>query len=295
MFAWDDLRLVLAISRSGNLAAAAQTLGVNHSTTFRRLNALEQEIGAKLFERLPQGYRATESGTRFIEAAERMETEALALDRDLTGHDTRLAGTLRVTASETTGFRLLPPEIARFRAAHPGIVLDVAIESRVIDLSRREADVALRAARPTQGDLFGRKLTDIRWALYATPAYLKSSPAPARLVDLARHRLVGWTENAPNKAAHWLARHASGADAGYRTNSIVNQFMAAKAGLGIALLPRYLADPDTDLTRLKLAVEGISTEMWLVTHRSLKDTARVRAFMDMIGDGVKRRVAELER
>lgn len=295
MFAWDDLRLVLAISRSGNLAAAAGTLGVNHSTTFRRLNALEKEIGAKLFERLPQGYRATESGTRFIEAAERMETEALALDRDLTGHDARLSGTLRITVSETTGYRLLPPEVARFRAAHPGIVLEVAIESRVIDLSRREADVALRATRPAQGDLFGRKLTDIRWALYATPAYLKDHPAPARIADLARHRVVGWTENAPNKAAHWLAKHAIAADTGYRTNSIVNQFMAAKSDLGVALLPRYLADPEKDLTRLKPAIEGLSTEMWLVTHRSLKDTARVRAFMDMVGEGVKRRVAALER
>lgn len=295
MFAWDDLRLVLAIARSGNLAAAAEALGVNHSTTFRRLNALEEEIGAKLFERLPQGYRPTESGVRFVEAAERMETEALALDRDLTGQDTRLSGTLRVTSSETTGYRLLPPEIARFRAAHPGIVIEVSIESRVIDLSRREADVALRATRPSQGDLFGRKLTDIRWALYAAPAYLKSNPPPARMADLAHHRIVGWTENAPNKAAHWLSKHAAEADTSYRTNSIVHQFMAAKAGIGIALLPLYLADPEKELVRLKPAIEGLFTEMWLVTHRSLKDTARVRAFMEMVGEGMKRRVAMLEK
>jgi DNA-binding transcriptional LysR family regulator len=294
MFAWDDLRFVLAIARSGNLAAAADALGVNHSTMFRRLNALEAQIGAKLFERLPHGYRPTDSGQRFIEAAERMETEALALDRDLTGRDARLSGMLRVTVSETSAYRLLPTELAQFRAAHPGIVIELTVENRMIDLSRREADVAMRATRPTQGDLFGRKLSDIRWALYATPGYLKAHSAPAHTDDLARHALIGWTETAGTRAAAWIARHAPAEACGYRSNSIVNQMMAAKTGMGIAVLPRYLAEPEKDLTRLKLAPEGLLNELWLATHASLKDTARIRSFMEIVGEGVKRRIAMLE-
>ena len=119
-FSWDDLRIVLAVGRAGNLVAAAGVLGVNHSTVFRRLNALEKDLGSKLFERLAAGYQPTEAGHRLIATAELMEEQALALDRDLSGRDTRLSGKLRVTASETMGFRVLTDEIAAFRKQHPG-------------------------------------------------------------------------------------------------------------------------------------------------------------------------------
>lgn len=294
-FAWDDLRFVLAIARSGNLAAAAAALGVNHSTMFRRLNALEASLGSKLFERLPTGYRSTESGRRFIEAAERMETEALTLDRDLTGRDTRLSGGLRVTCSETLGYRILTREIARFGERHPGITVDLMVENKVIDLSRREADVALRATRPSQGDLFGRKIAEVRWALFASTGYLKGRSAPRRIDDLARHAVIGWSDSAPQtKAARWIARHVPAAAIGFRSNNLLNQYIAARDGLGIALLPVYLPTGDESVTRL-LAVKELVTEMWIVTHRSLKDTARVRAFMEIVGDAVKRQIAELSR
>jgi len=293
MLAWDDLRFVLAVARSGNLRAAAATLGVNHSTMFRRLNAAEQALGAKLFERLAAGYRPTEAGLRLIEAAERMETEALALDRDLTGRDTRLTGALRVTASETLAFGMLTGEIARFRALHSGIVIELLVDNRVLDLSRREADIALRATRPAQGDLFGRKLADVRWCFYGA-ASAKGLPKTRR--DLARHPIIRWAEaTQPTKAAAWLARHLADAPAGYRTGSLVNQFMAAKAGLGLALLPCYLGDADEGLVRVLGPLPDLTTELWLVTHRSLKDTARIRAFMEAVGDGLKRSMAGISR
>jgi DNA-binding transcriptional LysR family regulator len=288
---WDDLRYVLAIAREGNLAAAALSVGVNHSTMFRRLHALERKLGAKLFERLAHGYQPTESGVRLIETAERMETEAIALDRQLTGRDTRLEGRLRVTCSETLAHAFLTAEIARFHAAHPGIVVDLMVDNRVIDLSRREADVALRATRPKEGDLFGRKLTDIRWALYGSVEYLKQHPAPKRIADLERHLLIGWTDTAPQtKAAAWLARNGT-ARVAFRSSGIVNQFFAATEGLGIAVLPTYLAARDRRLVRVLGPLKDLSTELWIVTHRSLKDTARVRSFMEMVGAGLKSRLA----
>jgi DNA-binding transcriptional LysR family regulator len=294
-FAWDDLRFVLAIARSGNLAAAAQALGVNHSTMFRRLNAVEKALGSKLFERLATGYRPTESGLRLIETAERMETEALALDRDLTGRDTRLSGQLRVTCSETLGFKILTTEIARFNTLHPGIGIDLSVDNRVIDLSRREADVALRATRPSEGDLFGRKIADIGWGLFASTAYVKTHGAPKRVEDLTRHTIIGWSQSAPpTRAAGWLAKHVPPSAIGFRSSTILNQYVAAADGLGVALLPVYLPAGDRRVTRL-LALKDLTTEMWIVTHRSLKDTARVRAFMEIVGDGVKRAIAELGR
>lgn len=292
MFAWDDLRIVLAVARAGDLRRAAEALGVNHSTMFRRLTALERSLGSKLFERLASGYRATDSGQRLLEAAERMETEALALDRDLSGRDTRLTGTVRVTASETLAFGMLAGEIARLRRAHPGIAVELMVDNRVLDLSRREADIALRAARPGQGDLFGRKLADIAWRFYAAPAYLDTRGKPRTLRDLGKHDLIGWGEaSQPTKAAAWLNKNMTdGQVFGYRTGSLVNQMLAAKAGMGIALLPTYLGGGEPALTALP-PLPDLHTELWLVTHRSLKDTARVRAFMEIVGDGVKKRLA----
>ena len=290
MLAWDDLRFVLAIARSGNLRAAAAALGVNHSTMFRRLNAAEAALGAKLFERLAAGYRPTEAGLRLIEAAERIETETLALDRELTGRDTRLTGTLRVTASETLAFGMLTGEIAIFRQRHPGIVVELLVDNRVLDLSRREADIALRATRPAQGDLFGRKLADVRWCFYGAAG----APAPRSRRELAQYPIVRWAEaSQPTKAAAWLAENMADAPAGYRTGSLVNQFMAAKAGLGLALLPCYLGDADDGLVRVLAPLPDLITELWLITHRSLKDTARIRAFMEVVGDGLKRRMATI--
>jgi DNA-binding transcriptional LysR family regulator len=293
-FAWDDLRLVLAVARGGTLAAAAASLAVNHSTVFRRLGALERDIGSKLFERLITGYTATEAGRRLIETAERMESEALALDRELTGRDTRLSGHLRVTCSETMGMKVLTPLIARFRKQYPGIVLDLMVDNRVIDMARREADVAIRATRPAQGDLFGRKIADIQWGLYASSAYLKANGTPKSVIDLAKHAVIGWPELATHtKAGAWLARHVPPHSMQFRATGFVQQGIAARDGLGVALLPVYLAAAEKGLVPVCGRLTELVTEMWIVTHRSLKDTARVRAFMDLAGDGVKRRIAEL--
>lgn len=143
---WNDLKLVLAIARAGTLGGGATALGVNHSTAFRRLNALEEKLGVRLFERLPGGvYQTTTEGERVATTAERVETEADALSREVGGRDQRLVGALRVTSSETLAYSVLTQQLARFREAHPGIVVELVVDNRVLSLSRREADIALRA------------------------------------------------------------------------------------------------------------------------------------------------------
>lgn len=296
MFAWDDLRFVLAVARAGNLAAAAQALAVNHSTVFRRLNTLEKELGSKLFQRLASGYRPTESGDRLIAAAEHMETEAIALDRDLTGGDTRLSGKLRVTCSETLAFRGITEDIARFRKTQPGIAVELAVDNRTYDLSRREADVAFRAMRPKEGDLFGRKLIDVRWSVYASGGYLSARGTPKRLSELSRHDVIGWAEQSlPTRAASFIAAHVSPAQIGFRSSSLVNQMLAAKAGMGLAVLPCYLGDPESGLKAVIGPLKELVTELWIVTHASLTDTARVRAFMEAVGNGVKDKLSKAGR
>jgi molybdate transport repressor ModE-like protein len=289
---WNEIRLVLAIQRAGSLTAAAKALGVDHSTAFRRLNALEARLGVRLFERLTGGtYQPTAAGQRMAAAAERMEDEALALDRDITGGDHRLSGRLRITSSETLAYRVLTRHLARFREAHPGIVVELIIDNRVLSLSRREADIALRPIRPKEGDLWGRKLATVAWTLYGAPAYLEDHGGPvAGPTELGRHSLIGWEEATTGiGAADWLGRAATGDAFVYRTNSLVNQLGAARAGIGLALLPCYLGDGEPDLARaLPAPVAELAGELWIVTHADLKGTARVRAFFDLVGEGLGR-------
>lgn len=278
---WNDLKLVLAIARAGTLGGGAAALAVNHSTAFRRLNALEDKIGVRLFERLPGGvYRATAEGGRVAATAERIETEAEALDREVTGRDQRLTGALRVTSSETLAYSVLTRQLARFRAAHPGIVVELVVDNRVLSLSRREADIALRVTRPKEPDLFGRKLADIAWTVYAAPGLVQSG-------DIT-HDFVGWgTEVTGIAAADWLADKVPADRIVYRASSLINQFTAAKSGIGLALLPCYLGDPEPGLVRVLDAPIGeLSRELWIVTHADLRKTARVRAFLDIVGEGL---------
>jgi DNA-binding transcriptional LysR family regulator len=286
---WNDLKLVLAISRSESLTGGAAAMGINHSTAFRRLNALEERIGSRLFERLPGGvYRVTAEGERVATAAERVETEAAALDREITGRDTRLTGALRVTSSETLAYSVLTGELAKFRLAHPGIVVELVVDNRVLSLSRREADIALRVTRPKEPDLFGRKLADISWTIYVAPSLLATHGPIGATDDLVGREFVGWGPDVTGIAASdWLAERVEPKAVVYRASSLINQFTAAKAGIGFVVLPCYLGDPEPGLVRaMAEPVAELSRELWIVTHTDLKKTARVRAFFDIVGDGL---------
>lgn len=278
---WNDLKLVLAIARAGTLGGGATTLSINHSTAFRRLNALEEKIGVRLFERLPGGvYRPTAEGERVAAAAERIETEADAVDREVTGRDQRLSGSLRVTSSETLAYSVLTRQLARFRAAHPGIVVELVVDNRILSLSRREADIALRVTRPKEPDLFGRKLADLAWTVYAAPGLAAGG--------VEGKDFVGWgAEVTGIAAADWLAEKVPANRIVYRANSLINQFTAAKAGIGLVLLPCYLGDPEPGLVRvIDTPVRELTRELWIVTHADLRKTARVRAFLDIVGEGL---------
>jgi DNA-binding transcriptional LysR family regulator len=286
---WNELRLVLAIARAGGLIGAAQALGIDHSTAFRRLAAIEKRLGQQLFERLPGGaYEPGPVAERMVGAAERMEDEALALARDIAGRDRHVTGRLRVTSSETLAYHVLMPHLAALRRAHPGIVVEVTVDNRVLSLTRREADVALRPMRPKEGDLWGRKLADVAWTVYGAPAYLERHGALAAPADLKAHAVIGWDELASGiNAAEWLAAVVPPAAVVYRTNSLVNQCTAAKEGIGLAVLPCYLGDPDSALVRAwGKPLPELTRELWIVTHADLKRTARVRAFFDVVGEGL---------
>lgn len=283
---WNELKVVLAVARGGSLAKAALAIHVDHSTVYRRLRAVEERLGAKLFERVPGGiYQPTSAGEQVAAAAERIEDEMQTVDRAVAGRDHRLTGSLRVTSSETLAYRLLTPELARFRTKHPGIIIELIVENRVLSLSRREADVALRPIRPREGDLWGRKLADVAWAVYAS-AKLEMTDSSDPFGGLPA---IGWSKEAMNiRAADWVASTVPSDRVVYRSASLVNQLVAVRAGMGAALLPCYLGDPEPELRRINEPVAAVRGELWIVTHADLRRTARVRAFLDLVGNGLAR-------
>ncbi len=168
-------------------------------------------------------------------------------------------------------------------------MVELAIDNRVLSLSRREADIALRPSRPKEGDLWGRKLAKVAWTLYGSPTYLDANGGPlSGPEELGHHALIGWEETVSGiLAADWLAHAAPVGAFVYRTSSLVNQLVAAKAGIGLALLPCYLGDGDSELARaLPNPVPDLEGELWIITHIDLKATARVRAFFDLVGEGL---------
>lgn len=290
---WNDFRLILAIGRAGSLKGAAQQLGNDHSTIFRWLNALEARFQVQLFERADGVYTPTSAGDRMLLAAERMEIEVLAVDREVSGQDARLSGNLRITCSESLAYRILNDLLAEFRLKHAGITVELLVDNRQLDLLRREADIAIRATRPTEGDLFGRQIAETAWALYASPRYLADRGQPDG-VPFEGHSFIGWDGSAVAAAASWLTETVPNQQIVYRSSSLINQMMAVKAGIGMALLPCYLGDPETDIERVSVPEATLTRELWLITHRDLRNTARVRAFFDIVGQGLTARRQLLE-
>ena len=184
MLEWDDLQFVLAINRTQSLTGAAVTLGVSYPTVFRRLNQLEQRLEARLFERASGHYRPTSAGERIILASERIEAEVVAVEREVAGRDAGPSGRLKIIAPEALAYRVLNKLFAEFQKQHKGIELELVTDSRLLDLSRREADVAIRAMRPKEDDMFGRKVADVAWAVYGSEAYFSSRRIPKDITDL---------------------------------------------------------------------------------------------------------------
>jgi molybdate transport repressor ModE-like protein len=282
-----DLRTLLAIAREGSLAGAARRLRVNHSTVFRRLGAIEARLGTRLFERQGGSYVTTAAGEDLLRTAERVEAEVEALERRLSGQDLRLTGSLRLTAPDDISEVLVMPLLAEFRHSYPEITVELAVDNRMLNLTRREADVALRPTRQPPETLAGRRIAGLASAVYG--------PAGADGGNTSDRRWVAWEEGGgPPLVARWLAEHVDRHAIAYRSNSMLNQASAARAGLGLAVLPCFLADGDPRLQRISGPLPELATELWLLTHPDLQRTARIRALLDLLYDALRQKRALFE-
>ncbi len=275
---WDDLRFVIAVARHGSLLAAAKALAVEHTTVGRRVDAAERTLGAKLFARSTTGLVLTAEGEQLLEPLQRVEDAVSALERRASAEQSELVGTVKVTAPESFGIAWLAPRLAMFARQHPGLHIDLDPTGAVRDLSRRQAEVAVRFFRSKDATLVTRRLGDVGQGLYAARSYLARYPvrSAADLVD--RPLLSGPPGDGETV---WFAKLAGDTPPVFTSVLAVALVGAAKAGAGIAVLPRYLGDAEPELEYLPMPNEP-HDPLWLTVHRDLRATPRVRAVMDFI-------------
>jgi DNA-binding transcriptional LysR family regulator len=291
MFEWDDARHFLAVQRTGSLSAAARQLGVNQSTVGRRLVALEERLQAKLFFHTRDGYRIAPAGERLLPHAERMEDEAIAIAREISGQETTLTGFVRITAPDMFGARVVAPLLAAFHERYPEIEMELDTDNRLRNLTKREADMAIRVGETIERGVVVRKLGPFASALYASRAYLDARGRP-RGTDLAGHDIIGYGEPVARIAeSRWLIEHSEGARIVLRSHATAAQHQACLDGMGIAALPCYVGDPEPSLERLPTPAVVNRQGMSLVVHEDLRHTARVRVCADFLAERLRAQTA----
>jgi DNA-binding transcriptional LysR family regulator len=288
---WSDLEVVLAICRTGSLSGAARQLGNNHSTVFRKINAIEKRMGVRMFERLRNGYQMTEAGEAAMHYAERVEAEVHALERDLLGRDTRLRGRIAVSAPEGPAILVLPSMLAEFRRQHPEVTIDLVMGLDPADLSRRETDIAVRVTRRPPETSVGRYVCDFRFGIYAAPSYLDR----AGKRDLKDHDWV-----MPHLVVDWLIpliwknREEARESCVFTSNSVLACVEAARKGLGVSVVSTFVGHGDDTLVPVSGPVEELAMELWVLTHPDLRRAARVTALMRFLVERLSAQKAMFE-
>lgn len=272
---WDHFRVFLAVARDGQLSAAARRLGVNHTTVARRLDALEAELGAALFERRPTGCVLTEAGERLIPLTERIEIETRAALAAVSSNETEISGTVRVGAPDGLGNSFLAHELGLFAEQHPGITVELVPLPVKFSVSRREADLVVELSRPTTGRLVATRLVDYTLGVYAAENYLANHGQPATLDELAGHRLVtGIDDYTYSSALDYSATLQAYSKRLYRCAGATSQFEAICAGAGIGVLHDFMALDVTGLVRV-LPEVSFSRTYWLVGHPGATSIAAI--------------------
>jgi DNA-binding transcriptional LysR family regulator len=280
---WDDVRIFLAVARSGQILAASKRLALNHATLSRRLTALEEALGTRLFIRRTNGCELTAEGEGFLASAERMETEMLTAQSRLG----RTAGTVRIGAPDGFGVSFLAPRMGRLIERHPELKIQLVPVPRAFSLSSREADIAITLERPEQGRLVSSKLTDYTLGLYASRAYLEAHGAPDDAEALKSHRRIGYVEDLIfTPSLNFTGEVMRNWNAGFEISSATGQTEAVLSGAGIGILHNYIARQYADLVRV-MHDTSIQRTYWTIFHESARDLARIRIVADFLHEIVR--------
>jgi len=276
---WDDLRLFLAVARSGSISGAAKQLGVQHSTVSRRIRQLEEKLGARLLERKKSGYELTSAGERVKQSASIMECEILGVDGALLGKDTTLTGPLRVTAINNMASSVLMPMFASFSQQHPRVELHIIVSNTDASLSQREADIAIRLTNTPTETLIGKKLVTVASTIYGSRTYIqqlrKNNDKPKWIGVECCGFHKSWTKVASGDQQH-----------NFISDDTLLTLSAIREGLGVSYLPCFMGDADPDLERYCDPDPAHDLGLWVLLHPDLKRTARVLAFREHMSNTV---------
>jgi len=282
---WDDLRLFLDLSRSGSLSGSARRLGLDHSTVGRRIAQFEQSLGLRLFDRLPRGYALTAEGRQLLGRAEQIEEDTLAFARAAAAatsdqSEQGLSGRVTISAPPTFGSHFLAAHLGPLRRAHPALHLDLLGDIEAVRLDRREADIAVRLARPEGGHLVARRVGRMGFGLYGHRDYLAAHP------QKASWEIAGYDPTLDHVSQQiWLRDILPDHPLVFRTNSQTSLYSFARAGLGLSVLPHFLIETSDGLQRIAPDLEAGDTpeplrDLWLVAHHDIRRSPRVRAVLD---------------
>jgi DNA-binding transcriptional LysR family regulator len=277
-FDWNRARAFLVTAEEGSLSAAARSLGMAQPTLGRQVSALEEELGVALFERVGRGLTLTPNGLDLLEHVKAMGAAANQVSLAASGRSQSIAGPIRITAAETTAVRILPPIVAKLRAAHPAVTVEIVADNSVRDLRRREADIAIRHGRPTDPDLIARKVRDETGRLYATPAYLAAIEG-----DLNRADFIGFEEN----ELFLQGLRSIGLDLSSRNFPILSdshqvQWELVKLGAGVGVTATRFGDAEPSVQRAAPDTPPFEFPIWLVAHRELATSRRIRLAFDFL-------------
>lgn len=281
---WDDLRFFLALAREGTVSGAGRALAVKHTTVARRITALEEQLGSRLFDRLPGGYAMTQVAENLYPHALSMEELVQAADREVFGMDTQLSGTLKLTASYDVFTRLITPKLHQFTDQYPGIDIELLSSTTLADLASRQADIALRLTPKPPEYLVGREVLPLRHGIYASSRYLKNK----RITE----KLILWEHD--RDMPEWVVDHFPNARVVARTTEIMTMVDAVKNHMGFARMPCYVADAEPSLRRLDVALTPSTWGVWVLSHVDLRSTARVRVCREFLIDIIQQQSTLIE-
>lgn len=292
---WDDVRFFLAVARTGSLSGAARALGVGHVTVGRRIAVLERRLGVTLLNRTPDGFVSTAAGDAALRQCMAMETAARDLERVAAGRDSLVSGSVRVTTTEMLADQLVVPATAALRRVYPELRIDLTVGVRSLDITRRDADLAIRFAKPSAADLVCRKLGEVGFSLYASPRYLARSGVPNRSAGLAGHDLITFTGAPSAMIPFFMGESIDGARIALRCDNPLLQLRAAATDVGIAELACLLGDSSGDVVRVWPDAVPARRAAWLIVHQDLRRSARIRAVSAAIGEAFRHRRKSLEQ
>jgi DNA-binding transcriptional LysR family regulator len=280
MFDWNDLKYLLAVAREGSTLAAAKVLRVNQSTVQRRLARLEQQLGVPLVERRATGYRLSDEGAKLLPRVEHVEAAVNGIERHIAVAGHAAQGSIKLTCSSSVAQRLMKSRLLdSFCARFPTIQVELILTERVLDLSKGDADIAIRGGRPSDPQLVSRKIADVPWAIYASRSYVKNNGKPKQPDDFKKHSTIEFVgEIAHLPAARWLRSKASGSRVAGRASNLASVQLAVRSGAGIAALPVPLADMEDNLVQITKPIPDLALPMYLVTHQDLMSVPRIGTF-----------------